>query len=100
MESRSDEARLSAWALLSMRHYQMRFTLHGPRISARVSNLAVETRFWPRYEVVDGRCRLSYRPKVYVPIEEWLRPQGCFKHLFEPEHRDEVAAIQRQVDAD
>jgi pyruvate ferredoxin oxidoreductase beta subunit len=73
---------------------------HKPRISARVSSLAIETRFWPLYEVEDGRYRLSYVPPEYVPIEEWLRPQGRFKHLLTPEHRDEVAAIQRQVDTE
>jgi pyruvate ferredoxin oxidoreductase beta subunit len=74
--------------------------VHEPRISARVSSLAVETRFWPLYEVVDGRYRLTYEPPEYVPIEEWLRPQGRFKHLTGPEHRDAVEAIQRQVDAE
>jgi pyruvate ferredoxin oxidoreductase beta subunit len=73
---------------------------HKPRISARVSSLAIETRFWPLYEVENGRYRLSYMPPERVPIEEWLRPQGRFKHLLGPEHRDEVAAIQREVDTE
>ncbi len=39
-------------------------------------------------------------PPEYIPIEEWLRPQGRFKHLLEHEHRDELEKIQRQVDTE
>ena len=73
---------------------------HEPRIGARVSRLAVETRYWPLYEVVDGRYRLTYEPSERVPIDEWLRPQGRFKHLLRPEHEAELAEIQRRVDSD
>lgn len=73
---------------------------HEPRIGARVSRLAVETRYWPLYEVVDGSYRLTYEPPERVPIERWLEPQGRFAHLMSPEHRGEVEAIQRRVDAD
>jgi pyruvate ferredoxin oxidoreductase beta subunit len=71
---------------------------HESRIGVRVSRLAVETRFWPLYEVDDGRFRLTYEPPERVPIEEWLRPQGRFAHLLKREA--EIAEIQRQVDAD
>ncbi len=73
---------------------------HEARIGVRISRLAVETRFWPLYEVVDGRTQLTYEPPERVPIEEWLRPQGRFAHLLDEEHRDEVAEIQARVDAD
>jgi pyruvate ferredoxin oxidoreductase beta subunit len=73
---------------------------HEPRIGARISQLAVETRFWPLYEVVDGRYRLTYEPREHVPVIEWLRPQGRFAHLLAPERAGEVQEIQRRVDAD
>jgi pyruvate ferredoxin oxidoreductase beta subunit len=73
---------------------------HEPRIGARISQLAVETRFWPLYEVVDGRYRLTYEPRERVPVIEWLRPQGRFAHLLAPERAAEVEEIQRAVDAD
>ena len=73
---------------------------HEPRIGARVSRLAVETRYWPLYEVADGRYRLTYEPPERVPIDEWLRPQGRFKHLLTPGHETELAEIQARVDAD
>jgi len=69
---------------------------HEPRLGPRILNAAVETRFWPLYEVVDGDYRLTYRPRKHVPVEEWLTPQRRFAHLG-PER---IAEIQQRVDAD
>lgn len=73
---------------------------HEARIGARISQLAVETRFWPLYEVVDGRYRMTYEPRERVPVIEWLRPQGRFAHLLGPERAADVQEIQDQIDAD
>jgi pyruvate ferredoxin oxidoreductase beta subunit len=73
---------------------------HEARIGARVSQLAVETRFWPLFEVVEGRYRLTHVPPERVPIQEWLKLQGRFAHLMAPEHEAEVQEIQRRVDDD
>ncbi len=73
---------------------------HEARLGPRIGRLAVETRFWPLYEVVDGRYRLTHdvpRPK---PVEEWLRSQTRFRHLFKPGSEQLVEEIQRQVDED
>jgi pyruvate ferredoxin oxidoreductase beta subunit len=73
---------------------------HEPRLSQRVLTAAVESRFWPLYEVVDGRYRLTYRPEKPVPVEEWLAPQKRFAHLLRPENCELVARIQQRVDAE
>ena len=73
---------------------------HEPRLSTRVLNAAVETRFWPLYDVVDGTYRLSYRPEQPEPIESWLGLQARFAHLLADENRELVAEIQRQVNVD
>jgi pyruvate ferredoxin oxidoreductase beta subunit len=73
---------------------------HEPRLSAAILNTAVDSLFWPLYEAVDGRYRLTYQPERVVPIEEWLRPQARFAHLLRPENAGHVVEIQRQVDAD
>jgi pyruvate ferredoxin oxidoreductase beta subunit len=73
---------------------------HEPRIGVRVSQLAVETRFWPLYEVAEGKTRLTYEPREYVPIVEWLKLQGRFSHLLAPAGAADVEAIQARVDAD
>ncbi|MDI3481117.1 MAG: pyruvate ferredoxin oxidoreductase beta subunit [Tepidanaerobacteraceae bacterium] len=59
---------------------------------------AVETRFWPMYEVENGKWKLNYKPKKYVPIEEFLKPQGRFRHLFAPGNEHVIKAIQKEVD--
>ncbi|HEV8100022.1 MAG TPA: thiamine pyrophosphate-dependent enzyme [Gaiellaceae bacterium] len=69
---------------------------HDPRLGPRILSAAVETRFWPLYEVVDGEYRLTYHPRKRVPIGEWLAPQKRFAHLQPPQ----VEEIQRQVDDD
>ena len=73
---------------------------HEPRLGPRILSAAVETRFWPLYEVVDGRYRLTYEPEKPLPIEEWLASQKRFAHLLRPENRALVEHIQRQVDED
>ncbi len=71
---------------------------HEPREFKRVLDAAVETRFWPLYEVVDGAYRLTYEPAGRVPVQEWLHGQKRFAHLFEPENADLLAYVQRRVD--
>ncbi len=73
---------------------------HEARLGPRVGRLAVETRFWPLYEVVDGRYRLTYDVQRPRPIEEWLREQTRFRHVFQPGNEDLLEEIQRQVDDD
>jgi pyruvate ferredoxin oxidoreductase beta subunit len=59
---------------------------------------AVDSCFWPLYEVVDGRYRLTYKPDQICPVVDWLRPQARFAHLMRPESSGVVAQIQKQVD--
>ncbi len=73
---------------------------HEPRLSAQVLNAAVDSRFWPLYEVVDGRYRLTYQPDAPVPIEAWLGLQARFAHLLADGNDQLLEEIQQQVDAD
>lgn len=63
-----------------------------------ICKLAVETRYWPLFEVKDGVWTLNYEPRKYVPIEEWLVKQGRFKHMFKPENEWMIEAFQKEVD--
>jgi pyruvate ferredoxin oxidoreductase beta subunit len=71
---------------------------HEPREFKRLLDAAVDSCFWPLYEVVDGRYRLTHRPERVVPVEEWLRGQKRFAHLLEPERRDVLARVQAQIE--
>jgi len=74
-----------------------------PRESVEVGKLAVKTGLWPLKEYVDGKVVHTRppRPRGERPaLEEYLRTQGRYRHLFEP-RRDEamLARLQAQVDA-
>jgi pyruvate ferredoxin oxidoreductase beta subunit len=73
---------------------------HEPRVGVQVVDAGVNSCFWPLYEVVDGKYRLTYEPEEIVPVEEWLRPQKRFAHLLRPENAEHVEEIQRKVTAD
>ena len=73
---------------------------HEPRLGPRLVDAAVESCFWPLYEVVDGRYRLTHVPERTVPVEEWLRPQERFRHLFEGDNAAVLEEIQRRVERD
>lgn len=72
----------------------------GPVHSAEIGRLAVSTGIWPLKEYVDGKVVHTRVPHPRKPVEEYLKLQGRFRHLFEPT-RDEaaLAEIQRKVDA-
>jgi pyruvate ferredoxin oxidoreductase beta subunit len=71
---------------------------HEARVSPTIVDGAVESCFWPLYEVEDGTWRLTYRPVEKQPIEPWLRSQKRFAHLFTPEANGMLTDIQRQID--
>jgi len=63
-----------------------------------ICKLAVETCYWPLFEVVHGEWKLTYKPKSKLPIEDFLRPQGRFKHLFAKGNEHLIAEIQADID--
>ncbi len=64
-----------------------------------VAKLATESNFWPLYEIEAGKYQLNYEPKERVPIEEFLKTQQRFKHIFKREDKDQVLKeIQAKVD--
>ncbi|BAJ49932.1 pyruvate ferredoxin oxidoreductase, beta subunit [Candidatus Caldarchaeum subterraneum] len=69
-----------------------------PSLSVRISRLAVECGVWPLKESVYGKVRHTYIPTVLKPVEEYLRHQNRFRHLFTPRKQEQaIASIQEQV---
>ena len=64
----------------------------------KICKLAVDTCYWPLFEVVDGKWTLTYEPKTKLPIEDFLKPQGRFKHLFKPENEHLLGEFQEEID--
>ena len=63
-----------------------------------ICRLAVETCYWPLFEVDEGKWILNYEPKKKLPIEDFLKPQGRFKHLFKPGNEHLIELFQQEVD--
>ncbi len=63
-----------------------------------ICKLGVETCYWPLFEVDHGKWILNYTPKKKLPIEDFLRPQGRFKHLFKKGNEDLIVQFQAEVD--
>lgn len=63
-----------------------------------INKLAVETCFWPLYEVENGKYTINYRPKTKLPVKEFLKAQGRFKHLFKGGNEGLLEEIQMEVD--
>ena len=63
-----------------------------------VTKAAVETCVWPLYEVIEGKYILSYKPKEKKPVEEYLKMQGRFAHMFKPGNEWMIEQVQKEVD--
>jgi len=67
--------------------------------SLKVAKLAVETCFWPLYEVENGKYKITYNPgNRKKPVEEFLKAQKRFSHLFKPENKWMLKQIQEHID--
>jgi pyruvate ferredoxin oxidoreductase beta subunit len=70
-----------------------------PERTVDIGRLAVRTGVWPLKEYVDGRVVHTRPPRGRRPVEEYLRLQGRFAHLFEPERNEAlIAELQGRVD--
>ncbi|MDI6601850.1 MAG: thiamine pyrophosphate-dependent enzyme [Thermoanaerobacteraceae bacterium] len=63
-----------------------------------ITRLAVDTCVWPMFEVVEGKWKLTYKPRKKLPVEEYLKKQGRFKHMFQPGNEHLIEEFQKQVD--
>ncbi|NPA94273.1 MAG: pyruvate synthase subunit beta [Thermodesulfobacteria bacterium] len=64
--------------------------------SIEIARLAVETKVFPLYEVIEGRYIMSRKITKPKPVTEYFKGQRRFRHLDE-EH---IEYIQRRVDAE
>lgn len=71
---------------------------YEPEDLAEVCKLAVDTCVWPLFEVEYGVWKLNYEPKKKLPVEEYLKKQGRFRHMFKPGNEWMIEETQRFVD--
>ena len=72
---------------------------YDPKETVNIGKLAVRTGVWPLKEYINGKVVHTKIPKQRKPVEEYLRLQGRYKHLFEPQHDEELLkTIQDKID--
>jgi pyruvate ferredoxin oxidoreductase beta subunit len=73
---------------------------YDPRESVDIGKLAVKTGVWALKEYVDGKVVHTKIPHSRLPVEDYLKKQGRFKHLFAPERNDALLQeIQGRIDS-
>ncbi|MCP4994215.1 MAG: pyruvate synthase [Gammaproteobacteria bacterium] len=70
-----------------------------PSLSVEVGKLAVQSGIWPLKEYCDGEVVHTKVPAKRVGVEEYLKLQGRYAHLFKPQKNTTVLAeIQSRID--
>ncbi|MDD5419878.1 MAG: pyruvate ferredoxin oxidoreductase, partial [Methanomicrobiaceae archaeon] len=70
-----------------------------PGQTIAIGKLAIETGLWVNYEMVDGVVAKAKKVRR-KPVEEYLKAQKRFQHLFKPTPKtEEIAKIQAMADA-
>ena len=67
---------------------------YDPSDTIAMGRLAVETGYWPLYEIENGEFNLTYKPLTRKPVSEYLEAQKRFKHLQDKEKEE----IQKYID--
>ncbi|MDH3195331.1 MAG: thiamine pyrophosphate-dependent enzyme [Hyphomicrobiales bacterium] len=73
----------------------------APNATISLARLAVESGLFPLFEAEHGEVTASKKIRRRVPVEDYLRPQRRFAHLFKKGHEDteSLARLQRMADA-
>ena len=73
-----------------------------PATERKVIEAAVNSCYFPLYEVEHGITRLSYDPEKAgkkIPVIDWLSMMGRTRHLQKEEYASVVARMQQEIDA-
>jgi pyruvate ferredoxin oxidoreductase beta subunit len=71
-----------------------------PSKTIEIAKLAVETGMWMLYEIENGKLRITKNVGKRRPVEDYLRTQGRFAHLFKPGNKHIIKKIQDRVDTE
>ena len=72
-----------------------------PAVERKVIESAVNSCYFPLYEVEQGNTKLSYDPEKMgkkIPVIEWLAMMGRTKHLIGDEYKNVVEMLQKETD--
>ncbi|MFQ5905162.1 MAG: thiamine pyrophosphate-dependent enzyme [bacterium] len=69
---------------------------YSPELTVKLARMAVDSRAFPIYEVENGvQYRVTVEPKG-IPVRDYIRPQGRFRHLTD----EEIEEMQRNADSE
>ena len=72
-----------------------------PNTERKVISAAVNSCYFPLYEIEKGRTSLSFDPESKnkkIPVSDWLKMMGRTKHLCEERYSEILSSIQQEVD--
>ena len=69
-----------------------------PEMSITVSRLAVQTNIFPLFEVERQKYTINYSPEKFIPVEECMKLQGRYRHLFKNGSSEILKQIQEYTD--
>ncbi|MCX8190284.1 MAG: pyruvate synthase subunit PorB [Candidatus Diapherotrites archaeon] len=64
--------------------------------TVEIAKLAVETKYYPLYEIENGILRITHKPSENKSIESYLKMQARFKHLSPEQIREVQAAVDNE----
>lgn len=70
-----------------------------PSSETQVIQSAVESCYFPLFEIEKGKVTINYNPKEKVSVLEYLKRMGRTKHLCDEKYQEIVREIQNEVDA-
>jgi pyruvate ferredoxin oxidoreductase beta subunit len=70
---------------------------HHGELTVQICRLAKDTGLYPIYEIIDGKITNAKKISVKVPVEEYLKLQGRFSHLFKKGAPSEILAEIQEI---
>lgn len=70
---------------------------HHGELTVQICRLAKDTGLFPIYEIIDGKLTNVRKIPAKVPVEEYLRLQGRFSHLFKKGGSKEIIAEIQEI---
>jgi pyruvate ferredoxin oxidoreductase beta subunit len=71
---------------------------YPPEKTIKITKLAVDSCVWPCYEYENGKYKITVKPKEKLPIDEFLKMQVRFGHLFKQKDPKLIQEFQAEVD--
>lgn len=71
------------------------------RYGQTIVEAAVNSNFFPLYEVEEGVTKITYDPEAKnkkIPLADWLKFMGKTKHLLKEENKDMLAEFEEEVE--